>query len=342
VPQDHPLREIKRLADEALAGLGREFDAMYSKIGRPSIPPERLLKACVLMALYSVRSDRMFCEMLDYNILFRWFLDMHLDESGWDHSTFSKNRERLLEHEVARKFFEATVAIARDEELISSDHFSVDGTLIEAWASLKSFRPKDENDDDKSGPNPSNSWVDFKGEKRSNETHESKTDPESRLMRKGDGQAAKLSYTGNFMMENRNGLCVAVQMDQGTTRAERESAKKMLKNLKKRKQLPKTLGADKGYHATEFVQHVRKYGISPHIAPIDRRKIPGLDWRTMRHGSYKASIKVRKRIEELIGWIKTVGGMRRTRFKGMKRTQQAIEMVAASYNLLRISRLATP
>ena len=281
VPADHPLRRVKRLADDALAALSTTFDVMYGPTGRPSIPPERLLKSTLLMAFYSVRSERLFCEQLDYNLLFRWFLDMSMVEDSFDHSTFSKNRERLLEHDVAKKFLAEVVERARAARLMSDDHFTVDGTLIEAWASIKSFRPKDEAPRDREPPDdPGNPTVNFHGEKRSNETHRSTTDPESKLYRKGHGQPARLSYCGNVLMENRNGLIVDLRIEQATGYAEWDGAMAMLDE-----HVPEpvgvTLGADAGYDTRAFVAACRERGITPHIAQTrDTRRRSAVDGRT--------------------------------------------------------------
>jgi transposase len=335
VPAEHPLRPIKALAERVLSSLSRTFSRMYSKTGRPSIPPERLLKAQILIALYSVRSDRMFCEQLDYNLLFRWFLDMTIDEPSFDHSSFTKNRDRLLEHEVAGKFFAAVVEEARELGLISSEHFSVDGTLIEAWASLKSFRPKDEKPEDGDPPDdPGNPTVNFHGEKRRNDTHESTTDPEARLARKGTGKEARLCFSAHALMENRNGLLVDFLVGPATGTAEREYALAM---LKEHAHQGATVGGDKGYNHRAFVDGCRKLGVTPHVA--EKAKHSAIDARTTRHRGYTWSMRIRKRIEEIFGWGKTTGGFRRTRFRGIQRTQQAGYFVGAALNLLRITRL---
>jgi len=306
VPQDHPLRRIKQLAETVLQRLSASFDRMYSATGRPSIPPERLLKASLLMALYTVRSERLLCEQLDYNLLFRWFLDMELDEASFDHSSFSANRQRLLEHEVAGEFFRGVVAQARALKLLSGEHFTVDGTLIEAWASLKSFRRKGEEASNRSDDDPGNPSVNFHGERRSNETHQSTTDPEALLARKGKGKEAKLCYSANALAENRN-----------------------------------SLAGDKGYDTHGFVASCRALKITPHVAQNHAR--PGgsaLDARTTRHPGYAVSQWLRKRIEEGFGWMKTIGGLRKTRYRGRARVQWHAYLVAAAYNLLRIARLA--
>lgn len=343
VPATHPIRPIKQMADAALQTLERTFEAMYSRVGRPSIPPERLLKAHLLIALYSVRSDRLFCERLDYDILFRWFLDMSLDEPSWDHSTFSANRDRLLAHAVARQFFDAVVGQARHAGLLSDEHFTVDGTLIEACASLKSLKPQGAAAPPPSSPDdPGNPTVDFHGERRTNATHRSTTDPEARLLRKGAGKAATLCFSGHVLMENRHGVCVDLQVAPATGTAERETALAMLRRQARRGIRPGTLGADKGYHCRDFVRRLRRRRIRPHLAQVVRRHTPGLDGRTTRHESYRLSQRVRKKVEEIFGWLKTIGGLRKTRFRGVARTQQAAWLVGAAYNLLRISRLRTP
>jgi len=342
VPQGHPLREMKVTTDEILRGLSKTFDAMYSSTGRPSIPPERLLKATLLMALYSIRSERMFVEQLGYNLLFRWFLDMNLDEPVFDASTFSKNRVRLMEYDVAGEFFRAVVANARRAGLMSAEHFTVDGTLIEAMASLKSFKRKDDSDDDKpasgGGKAPRNALVDFKGEKRSNETHQSTTDPESRLARKGFAQEAKLYFSGHALMENRNGLLVDVKIAQATGYAERSTALDLLEGVAKSRRI--TVAADKGYDTRPFVAELRKLQVTPHIARHTNKRRSAVDGRTTRHPGYAISQVVRKRVEEIFGWFKTVGGLRRTRFHGVERTQLAAYLVGAAYNLVRLRRLA--
>lgn len=339
VPKDHPLRAVKTLSDEALRELSPVFDGMYSKRGRHSIPPERLLKATLLMALHSVRSERLFCEQLDYNLLYRWFLDMDFEERSFDHSTFSFNRERLLKHEVAEQFFAAVVSQAKERGLTSSEHFSADGTLIDAWASLKSFRPKDEKPEDRDPPDdPGNPTVDFHGEKRSNETHESTTDPEAKLMRKSNGQTARLSYSLNGLIENKNGLLVALDLEQATGTAERDSAIGMLFSLGGKKRI--TLGADKGYDTKDFVANCRQLNVTPHVAQnIGKRRRSAVDARTTSPPGYAVSQRKRKLIEEVWGWMKAVGGMRKSRFIGKARTAMAAFFVAAAYNLLRIARL---
>jgi len=343
VPAKHPLRAVKALADAALAELSPTFDAMYSGLGRPSIPPERLLKASLLMALYTLRSERMFCEQLDYNLLFRWFLDMNMDEPSFAPTVFTKNRQRLLEHNVASRFFGIIVEQARAAGLISDEHFTVDGTLIEAWASLKSFQRKGEAPGGKPPPDdPGNPSVDFHGEKRSNETHESKTDPEAKLARKGKGKEAKLAYSQHALMENRNGLLVELQIASATGTAERDTAIAMLDDY-----LPGTsritLGGDKGYDTRDFIAKCQARNVTPHVAQnITERRSSAIDGRTTRHKGYSVSQVIRKRVEEIFGWTKTVANFRKTRFRGLERTQLASYLVGAAYNLMRMSRLLTP
>lgn len=342
VPQDHPLRRIKAMADKELHRLSPVFDKMYSSTGRPSIPPERILKSMLLIALYSVRSERQFCEQMDYNLLFRWFLDMSTIEDSFDATVFTKNRERLMEHEVGCIFFDAIVRQARSSGLMSDDHFTVDGTLIDAWASLKSFRPKDEDPADMpSDGDHGNPSVDFHGEKRSNDTHKSTTDPDSLLMRKSKGKEAKLSYGAHALMENRNGLLVDIKVTPATGTSEREAAHDMLERQQRKKGVkPKTLGADKGYDTEGFVQRLRDKGITPHVAAnTKRRGGSAIDGRTIRHNGYVISQRIRKRVEEIFGWMKTTGGFRKTRYKGRDRTQLAAWLVGAAYNLLRMAKL---
>ena len=334
VPLDHPIREIKPIVDRALSGLSATFNRMYAEVGRPSIPPEHLLKASLLIALYSIRSERQFCERLQYDLLFKWFLDLNIMDPAFDASSFSKNKERLLEHQVAHEFFGAVLAEARQRRLLSEDHFTVDGTLLEAWASLKSFRPKDEGDGTAvtGEKNPS---VDFHGEQRTNDTHQSTTDPEARLARKGRGKEAKLCFTGHVLMENRNGLVVDVTVTQATGTAERDAALDMLEQVPGSRRV--TVGADKGYDTQDFVTTCRKMNITPHVA---RRQWSKVDQRTTRHAGYLVSQRVRKRVEEVFGWIKTVGGGRKLRYLGVARNQLWAELTAAAYNLVRIAKLA--
>jgi transposase len=328
------------LADAALAKLDREFDAMYSTTGRPSIPPERLLKAQLLIALYSVRSERQFCERLDYDLLFRFFLDMNLDDPSWDATTFTKNRDRLVQHEIARQFFEEVVRQARKAGLVSAEHFTVDGTLIEAWASMKSFRKKGEKPEDRPPPDDhGNPTVNFHGEKRSNETHASTTDPESRLARKGAGKESKLSYSGHVLMENRNGLCVDYRVAPATGYAERDEALEMLRRLRRRGFTPKTIAGDKGYCLGDFPQRVLDLNVRPHLAVPDNAPARSPARRFVRSAGYKVSQVVRKRVEEIFGWGKSVAGLRRTKLKGRIKTWDSGYLIMAAYNLTRMTRL---
>jgi transposase len=342
VPPHHPLRTIKRFADRALAELSPTFDAMYGSGGRPSIPPERLLKASLLISLYSVRSERAFCEELDFQLLWRWFLDMSLMEPGFDASTFSKNRERLLKHEVGQQFFDEVVFQAQERKLLSDEHFTVDGTLIEAAASLKSFRRRDAEPSQEPPDDPGNPTVNFHGEKRSNKTHQSTTDPESRLFKKGKGKEAKLSFLGHALMENRNGLLVDFQMTEATGTAERDVTPKLLRQARERRFHPKTLGGDKNYDTRGCVADIRACGVTPHVAQNTSGRRSAIDGRTTRHPGYAVSQRIRKRVEEIFGWMKTVGGFRRTRYRGLDRTSLAGYLVATAYNLVRLSRLEVP
>jgi len=341
VPPDHPLRTIKALADRALAALSNEFDQMYAETGRPSIPPERLLKASLLIALYSVRSERAFCEELDYHLLFRWFLDMNLIEPSFDATTFTKNRKRLLEHRVGQQLFDEVVLEADRHDLLSDEHFTVDGTLIEAAASLKSFKPKDGDppSDDGDRGNPS---VDFHGDKRSNATHQSTTDPESRLYKKGKGKEAKLVFMAHGLMENRSGLVTDFQVTSANGTAERDAVPTLLDQAKERGFHPQTLGADKGYDTRDCVADMRQRGVTPHVSQNIKGRRSAIDGRTTRHPGYAISQRIRKRVEEIFGWMKTVGGFRRTRYRGLDKTGLAGYLVATAYNLVRMAKLLQP
>jgi len=344
VPPDHPLRTIKALADRVLAELSDTFDRMYAEVGRPSIPPERLLKASLLIALYSVRSERAFCEELDYNLLFRWFLDLDLLEPSFDPTTFTKNRQRLLEHEVGRDLFDQVVGQAHDRGLLSDEHFTVDGSLIEAAASLKSFTSRDgappkTTDGPRGSGDPGNPSVDFHGERRSNATHQSTTDPEARLLRKGKGKEAKLVFLAHALMENRNGLLVDFQVTPASGTAEREVVPVLLDRARERRFRPKTLGADKNYDTRDAVQAMRQRKVTPHVTQNTCRRRSAIDGRTTRHPGYAVSQRLRKRVEEIFGWMKTVGGFRRTRYRGLDKTGLAGFLVATAYNLVRMSRL---
>jgi transposase len=341
VPANHPLRTIKRVADDALQALSPEFDRMYAEVGRPSIPPERLLKASLLIALYSVRSERAFCEELDYNILFRWFLDMDLMEPSFDATSFTKNRERLLRHRVGQQLFDEVAAVADERGLLSDEHFTVDGTLITAAASLKSFKPTDREPPARPD-DPGNPSVDFHGEKRTNATHRSSTDPQARLFRKGNSQEAKLAFMAHALMENRNGLLVDFQVTQATGTAERDMARQLVDEAKASGFHPTTLGADKNYDTRQCVAELRQLGVTPHVAQNTSRRRSAIDGRTTRHCGYAVSQRLRKRVEEIFGWMKTVGGFRRTRYRGLDRTGLAGYLVATAYNLVRLVKLLAP
>ena len=336
VPQDHPLRRIKEVADAALERLSPEFDRMYARVGRASVPPERLLKASLLIALYSVRSERAFCEELEYNLLYRWFLDMDLMERSFDATVFTKNRQRLMDHDVGRALFDEVVWAADGEGLLSDEHFSVDGTLIEAAASLKSFRSK-EGPPPPADDDPGNPSVDFRGERRSNETHASTTDPEARLLRKGPGKEARLAFMGHALMENRHGLLMDFTVSQATGTAERDAVPELLDGVRERGYRPRTLGADRGYDTKDCVKDIRSRRVTPHVAR--KKKHSAIDGRTTRHAGYAVSLRLRKRVEEIFGWMKTVGGLRRTRFRGVARTGLAGYLVATAYNLVRLASL---
>ncbi len=336
VPADHPLRPLRRMVDQVLAELSPRFAALYARTGRPSIAPEKLLRALLLQVLYTVRSERLLMEQLDYNLLFRWFVGLTLDDPVWDPTVFTKNRERLLAGDIAHAFFERVLAHARQRQLLSDEHFTVDGTLIEAWASQKSFKPKTAG----SAPppdDPGNPTVDFRGERRSNDTHASTTDPEARLYKKGRRQEAKLGYLGHVLMDNRHGLAVQTQLTPATGRAEREAALAMTTRLR----CGATLGADKAYDLPEFVAALRQHGLTPHVAQnITAHRGSTLDGRTTRHPGYAVSQRKRKLIEELFGWLKTVAGLRKTRHRGVRRVGWMFTFATAVYNLVRLRNLA--
>jgi transposase len=336
VRKDHPLRAIRAMADLALWKMSAKFDAMYAKTGRPSIPPEKLLRAQLIQMLYSVRSERLLMEELDYSVLYRWFVGMNLDEPVWDVTVFTKNRNRLLDGDVAREFLTEVVKQAQEKNLTSDEHFTVDGTLIEAWASLKSFQNKDE----QSTPpdDPGNPTVDFHGERRSNETHESTTDADARLARKGNGKEAKLSYTGNLVTENRKGLIVTSEVLQSNGTAERDAALMMMEQIPGAQQV--TLGADKGYDTRDLVAECRQMNVTPHVAQNTKRSGgSAIDGRTTRHSGYEVSQKKRKRIEECFGWLKTIALMRKVRHRGLEKVGWVFTFAAAAYNLVRMKNL---
>ncbi len=336
VRADHPLRAIRSMADEALANMSERFDGMYAKTGRPSIPPEKLLRAQLIQMLYSVRSERLLMEEIDYSMLFRWFVGMNLDEPVWDVTVFTKNRDRLLEGDVAREFLCEVVEQARKKNLTSDEHFTVDGTLIEAWASLKSFQRKDQ----KNTPpeDPGNPTVNFHGEKRSNATHESTTDPDALLARKGSGKEAKLSYNGNLLTENRNGFIITTEVFPATGTAERHAAMLMLEQIPGGHRV--TVGADKAYDTKDFVCECRNMKVTPHVAQNTKRSGgSAIDGRTVRHEGYDVSQKKRKRIEECFGWLKTIALMRKVRHRGIEKVGWVFTFAAAAYNLVRLRKL---
>jgi transposase len=336
IPADHPIRRIRVVVDAVLAELDSVFDEMYAAGGRASVPPEMLLKSTVLMAMYSIRSERAFCERLNYDLLFKWFLDMRIDQPAFDASTFSKNRKRLLEHDVADEFFEAVVRLAKLRRYVSSEHFSVDGSLLKAWASHKSFKPKDGPPSEP--PTGRNSEVQWHGEKRTNDTHASTTDPEARLYRKSNNTAATLCYAGHLLMEHRSALIVDAELTIADGYAERATAIEMLSRLPTMARR-RTVAADKAYDTKGFVADVRALGFTPHVAP--NTKHSAIDARTTRHAGHAISQRIRKRIEEPFGWTKTIGGGRQLRYRGRDRNRSWFKITAAVYNLIRITALDT-
>ena len=340
VPADHALRQIRGMVDVALKGLSRSFSRMYADWGRPSIAPEKLLRALLLQVLYSIRSERMLMEQLEYNLLFRWFVGLNMDERVWVPTVFSKNRERLLGSDIAEKFFAQLLRQAGEGDLLSDEHFSVDGTLIEAWASQKSFQRKDQ-DEPPRPDDPGNPTVNFHGEKRRNDTHESTTDPDARLARKSSGHESKLAYCGNVLIENRNGLVVDTELVLASGRAERDAALRMAERIEGDQRV--TVGADKGYDTQAFVGEMRDRNVTPHVSQ-NRNRAGGsaIDERTTRHAGYQASQRKRKRIEEVFGWLKTVGMLRKTRHRGVFKVGWVFTFAAAAYNLVRMKNLLSP
>ena len=335
VPQDHPLRKIRPLVNAALERLSPLFDEIYSPIGRPSIPPEQLLRALLLQMFFTIRSERQLMEQLSYNILFRWFVGLSIDTPVWDVTVFTKNRDRLLDGDVAHAFLRAILEDPQVRPLLSDEHFSVDGTLIEAWASIKSFRPKDGSG---APPGPGrNGTRDFHGEKLSNETHASTTDPDARLYKKSKGAAAKLGHLGHLVMENRNCLVVDVSATQATGTAEGEAATAMIGDIPGRHRI--TVGGDKAFDTDKFVAELRDLNATPHVAQNDNGRESAIDGRTTHHPGYKVSICLRKRIEEAFGWIKTIGGQRKTHFRGTPRVDWMFTLAAAAYDLIRLPKL---
>jgi transposase len=343
IPQDHPIRPLKRLVDQALESLSGDFNRLYSKTGRPSIPPEQLLRALLLQIFFSVRSERQLVEQLEYNMLFRWFVGLNMDDDIWNHSTFTKNRNRLLEGEISLRFFEEVLALAKEQGLVSQEHFTVDGTIIEAWASHKSFQPKDSGDDDEDPPQSSdggkNPDVNYRRQKRKNDTHESKTDPDARLYRKSRRTGAQLCYLGHALMENRNGLVVDVRVTHAEGKAEEKSAERMAAAIKGKHRV--TLGGDKGYDSTELLRSLREMGVTPHIAKNDHvNRTSSIDQRTLRHEGYHVSQRKRKLVEQIFGWGKTVGCLRKVKHRGLELVHSITTMNLAAYNLIRIRNLS--
>ena len=336
IPEGHPLRRLRVMVDAVLAGMDKDFESMYAQSGRPSIAPERLLRAMIVQALYSVRSERLLMEQLEYNLLFRWFVGLGIDDAVWDHSTFSKNRDRLLEQEISRRFLEEVLQQARQSRLLSDEHFTVDGTFIEAWASQKSFQRKDGTDDPPPGAGR-NAKADFHGEQRTNETHESKTDPDARLMRKG-GEGAKLVHHGHVLTENRNGLVVATEVTVATGKSEVEAAARLLQ--RRGTERPGNVAGDKAYDHQGFVTATRGMGMTPHVAQnISRNHSSFIDERTTRHEGYDISQRRRKMVEEVFGWMKTIGVLRKARHRGTRLVDWMFEFTAAIYNLARMRTL---
>jgi transposase len=337
VPADHPLRIIRQMTDRLLATLSSKFTRMYSRIGRPSIAPEKLLRALLLQVLYTVRSERMLMEQLEYNPLFRWFVGLDIDDAVWDPTVFSKNRDRLLAADIAALFFQAVLNEAKARDLVSDEHFTVDGTLLEAWASLKSFKKVD--DEDVPPPDdPGNPTVNFHGETRTNATHASTTDPDAKLARKGNGKEATLSYSGHILMENRNGLVVDAAVRAATGTAEREAAVAMAAQIPGDGRV--TVGADKNYDTADCVEQLRSLGVTPHVAQNNKRRRSAIDQRTTRHPGYLISQRKRARVEEIFGWLKTVGGLRKLRHRGIDRVDWMFTFAVAAYNLVRLRNLA--
>jgi transposase len=338
VPADHPLRAIRVLVNDALTAMNTRFNDIYADRGRDSIAPEKLIRALLLQVFYSVRSERQLCEQLGYNLLFRWFVGLALDDAVWDHSSFSKNRERLLAHQVVEDLFAEVLRNAEAKGLLSKEHFSVDGTLIQAWASQKSFRPKDGSDDQRPGGGGRNAQADWKGQPRSNDTHASTTDPDARNYRKSHNAAAMLCYQGHVLMENRQGLVISAVVTHADGFGERRAALAMLDAMPPRGR--RTLAGDKAFDTVDFVQACRQRGVTPHLAQNDtRRGGSAIDARTTRHASYRLSQIVRKRIEEHFGWAKTVGRLRQTVFRGLRRVDLQFKLTMTASNLVRLARM---
>jgi transposase len=343
VPARHPLRAIRAIVNEALAALDGEFQAIYASTGRPSIPPEKLLRALLLQLFHGIRSERQMMDRLNFDLSFRWFVGLGIDDTVWDASTFSKNRDRLLDGDIAAQFLAAILARPQVKRLLSNDHFSVDGTLIEAWCSMKSFRPKEGGDADgppSDDPGGRNAEVNFRGEKRSNDTHASTTDPDALLYRKSPGTGAKLCYMGHVLMENRNGLVVDAETTRVSGHAERLAALEMIDGIVDPDGSRRiTIGADKGYDARDFVAELRERNATPHIAQNQSGRRSAIDRRTTRHAGYAISLRIRKRIEEVFGWSKSAAGQAKTRFRGLSRVRFAFTLTVAAFNLIRLPKL---
>jgi transposase len=340
IPDDHPIRALRRLVDGILEKMSGDFDKLYAKDGRPSIPPECLLRALLLQVFFSIRSERLLMEQLEYNLMYRWFVGLNMDEAVWNHSTFSKNRDRLLEGEIARKFFDEVLAVAKENDLVSKEHFTVDGTLMEAWASHKSFKPKEEKDSDsnQSGGGGKNPDVNFHGQQRRNDTHESKTDHDARLFRKSKRVGAQLAYMGHALMENRNGLVVDVRVTHADGKAERQAAESMVSAISGKRRI--TLGGDKNYDADEFITNLRSMCVTPHIAQNDSgNRSSNLDKRTVRHNGYEVSQRKRKLVEQIFGWTKTCGTLRKLKQRGLDRVGWITILNMAAFNLIRLKNL---
>lgn len=340
IPKAHPVRPLKELVDQALDRLNDDFDKLYSKIGRPSIPPEQLIRALLVQVFFSIRSERQLVEQLDYNMMFRWFVGLNPDDPIWDHSTFTKNRDRILEGEICQRFFKEVLEIAKDQGLVSDEHFTVDGTIIEAWASHKSFQPKSKDDDGTPtagcGKNPD---IDYQGQKRKNDTHESKSDPDARLYRKSKRTGAQLCYLGHALMENRNGLVVDSRVTHAAGKAEEQAAENMMSAIKGKRRI--TLGGDKGYDSNDLLRNLRELNVTPHIAKNDhQRRTSSIDQRTLRHDGYHVSQKKRKLVEQIFGWAKTVGSLRKVKHRGIDLVRSITSLNLAAYNLIRIRNLA--
>ena len=338
IPSDHPLRPIRKMVDEVLNRLSPRFEGLYSKVGRPSIPPERLLRALLLQVLYTIRSERMLMEQLDYNLLFRWFVGLAMDDPIWDTTVFTKNRQRLLDGKIAQAFFDEVLAVAREKDLLSDEHFTVDGTLIEAWAGQKSFRQRHPRR--RQGPDePGGSGDDFRGDTRTNDTHTSTTDPEARLFRKGPGKEARLCYLGHVLMDNRHGLVVDARLTQASGTAERQAAEEMVRAAQRRRRKRVTVGGDKAFDTHSFVASLRELGVTPHVAQNTLGRSSAIDRRTTRHAGYAISQQKRKLVEQVFGWMKTVGALRKTRHRGQPRVGWVFLFCLAAFDLVRIRNL---